>query len=176
MTSVKNCIIHGLYFSLYGLVKHISIPFFNYLRFGVLKIFGCRIQSKYIADGVTVVFPWRVQIADRCSLNQGVIIDGTGGVTLERGVRIAPYVCLNTADHNFSDPNTLIADQGFTVAPIYIEEDVWVGSSVQINKGVRIGKGSIIGSGAVVTRDVPPYSIAVGVPCKVIGSRSAATP
>ncbi len=52
-----------------------------------------------------------------------------------------------------------------------IEADVWIGEGVKICAGVRIGVGSVIGAGAVVTRDIPPYSIAVGVPCRVTRRR-----
>lgn len=52
-----------------------------------------------------------------------------------------------------------------------IEADVWIGEGVKICAGVRIGVGAVIGAGAIVTRDIPPYSIAVGVPCKVIRRR-----
>lgn len=52
-----------------------------------------------------------------------------------------------------------------------IGNDVWIGDDVLIKGGVKIGDGSVIGMGAVVTKDVPPYSIAVGVPAKVIKYR-----
>jgi maltose O-acetyltransferase len=68
-----------------------------------------------------------------------------------------------------------IVDQGYVVAPIVVEDDVWMGAGVNINKGVSIGKGSIIGSGSVVTKDIPPYSIAAGVPCRIIGTREHGT-
>ena len=157
---------------LYAPFKYVSIPFFNYARYLVLRLFCKRIQSSYIAEGVTLAFPWRIEIASRSSLNQGVIIDGTGGVRIGQGVRIAPYVCINTADHNFSEPDLFIYEQGFKVAPVTIEDDVWIGAAVQINKGVTIGQGAVIGSGSVVTRNIPPYSIAVGVPCRVVGTRN----
>lgn len=51
---------------------------------------------------------------------------------------------------------------------VIIENDVWCGANVTILKGVTIGRGSIIAAGSVVTKDVPPYSIAGGLPCKVI--------
>lgn len=56
-------------------------------------------------------------------------------------------------------------------APVYIDEDVWVGTGVIILKGVHIRRGAIIAAGAVVNRDVPPYSIVGGVPAKVIRFR-----
>jgi len=55
--------------------------------------------------------------------------------------------------------------------PVLIGDDVWIGIGAIILQGIRIGRGSIIGAGAVVTRDIPPYSIAMGTPARVTGSR-----
>ena len=52
--------------------------------------------------------------------------------------------------------------------PVIIEDNVWIGEHACIMPGVTIGEGSIIGANAVVTHDVPPYSVAVGVPAKVV--------
>ncbi len=58
---------------------------------------------------------------------------------------------------------------GFEYAyPITIENDVWLGSGVHIMPGVTIGRGCVIGAGSIVTKDIPPYSLAVGNPCHVI--------
>lgn len=54
---------------------------------------------------------------------------------------------------------------------IIIGHDVWIGSSVIIRDGINIGDGCIIGAGAVVTKSLPPYSIAVGSPAKIIRTR-----
>lgn len=54
---------------------------------------------------------------------------------------------------------------------VVVEEDVWIASKVTLLSGVHIGRCSIIGSGAVVRGNVPPYSIVVGNPAKVIGFR-----
>ncbi|MFC1525484.1 acyltransferase [Candidatus Latescibacterota bacterium] len=171
MRSVGNCLLHGLYLPLYSLVKYSSFPFSGLLRYGVLRLFSSGIRTTHIGDGVTIWFPWRVAIGSRSSVNQGVIIDGFGRVEIGQGVRIAPYVCINTADHEFDDPDMPIMHQGYVVAGVSIGDDVWIGSGAQINKGVRIGEGSVIGSGSVVTKDIPPYAVAVGVPSRVIGSR-----
>ena len=53
-------------------------------------------------------------------------------------------------------------------APVIIEDNVWIGEYVTILKGVRIGEGSVIGCNSVVTKDVPPYSIAAGNPARVV--------
>lgn len=88
-------------------------------------------------------------------------------------VLIATQCVLISANHNFSDISKPIAEQGETREKIVIEDNVWLGASVKILAGVRIGEGSVIDAGAVVTKDIPPYSIAVGVPAKVIGYRKA---
>jgi len=177
MRSFMNCLLHGIYLMFYGVVKNASFPFFNYARFLLLSVFSQgKIKSSALGDGVTIWFPWRVNIGHRSSLNQGVIIDGFGGVRIGEGVRIAAYVCINTADHGFSDPDKFIMDQDYVVGPVVIEDDVWIGTGATINKGVRIGKGAVIGSGSVVNKDIPPYSIAVGVPCRPIKSRRTSIP
>lgn len=171
MNNSKNYFIHGLFSFLYAFVKYLSFPLCNYFRFIIIKMFSKNIKATYISDGVQLYFPWKISIGKESSLNTGVIIDGFGGVQIGNGVRIAAYVTINTADHNFSDTNIMIKDQGYICSSVNIEDDVWIGAHSCINKGVTIGKGSIIGSGSVVVKSIPAYSIAVGNPCKVIKKR-----
>lgn len=97
----------------------------------------------------------------------------TGQIRIGNGVRIAPHVMMIAANHVFSDPHCPIHDQGLDHAPITIEDDVWIGGRVNVVAGVTIGRGSVIGAGTVVTKDIQPYSVAVGVPARVIQSRLA---
>lgn len=97
----------------------------------------------------------------------------TGQITIGDHVRIAPHVMMIAGNHAFDDPDTTIAGQGLHHAPITIENDVWIAGRVTITAGVTIGSGSVIGAGAVVTHDIPPMSIAVGVPARPIKSRRA---
>jgi acetyltransferase-like isoleucine patch superfamily enzyme len=80
-------------------------------------------------------------------------------------------VNLHSESHVFADANVPIKDQGISYQGITIEDNVWIGSKATILDGVVIGMGAIIGAGAVVTNFIPPYSIAVGVPAKVVGTR-----
>lgn len=174
MRSLKNVLLHAIYLFIYAFFKYLSFPLCNYLRFFVIRIFSKNIKATYIMDGVTIWFPWRVSIGSGSSINQGVIINGFGNVEIGERVRIAAYCSFNSNDHAFADLSTPIALQGFVASPIVIEDDVWIGTGVHINKGVRIGRGSVIGGGSVVTRDIPPFSVAVGVPCRRIRDRREA--
>jgi galactoside O-acetyltransferase len=82
------------------------------------------------------------------------------------GVMIAPSVTLTTTGHPVHPARR--ADFGRFSEPIVIEDKVWIGSNVVVLPGVRIGYGSVIGAGSVVSRDVPPMVVAVGVPCRVV--------
>jgi acetyltransferase-like isoleucine patch superfamily enzyme len=55
-------------------------------------------------------------------------------------------------------------------APVRIADKVWIGFNVSILKGVSIGEGAVVGAGSVVVHDIPPYSLAVGNPAKVVRS------
>ena len=101
----------------------------------------------------------------------GTIENPTGKIIIGDNVRIASHTMLIAANHVFDDVEKPIAQQGLKPEPIVIEDNVWIGGRVNITAGVRIGTGSVIGAGSVVTKDIPPYSIAVGVPAKVIKSR-----
>lgn len=87
-------------------------------------------------------------------------------------VMIAPEVIIYTKNHKIDRTDIPMCEQGFDVIkPVIIEDDVWLGRRVIILPGVTIGKGTVIGTGAVVSKDIAPYSIAVGNPAKVVRSR-----
>lgn len=95
-----------------------------------------------------------------------------GKLKIGRDCLIASHSSIYAHNHSFGNPTQKIANQGFDCQGITIEDDCWLGSGVRVVDGVTIGRGSIIGAGAVVSRDIPPYSVAVGVPAKVISRRT----
>ena len=116
----------------------------------------------------------QVTIGEDCTVQIYSVIVGVrdgGPITIGNQVHIAPHVMMFAANHNFADTDIPIYKQGVEGAPITIEDDVWVAGKVMITAGVRIGHGSVIGAGAVVTKDIPPWSVAVGVPARVIRTR-----
>ena len=124
-------------------------------------------------SGVKIFEPSSVTIGDDVGINIGVIIDPMEGGRIEIGnsIGIGPYCVLRSADHGFSDPNVTFRKQPHVGGTIVIEDDVWLGSHVVVTRNVRIGRGSVIGAHSVVTKDIPPYSIAMGVPARVVKNR-----
>ncbi|MFF3171980.1 sugar O-acetyltransferase [Streptomyces sp. NPDC057900] len=82
------------------------------------------------------------------------------------GVMIAPGVTLTTTGHPVHPARRV--DFARFSEPIVIEDKVWIGSNTVVLPGVRIGYGSVIGAGSVVSRDIPPMTVALGTPCRVV--------
>ncbi|KAJ9093868.1 hypothetical protein QFC21_006241 [Naganishia friedmannii] len=89
-------------------------------------------------------------------------------VTIGSRTLFGPNVNIYTPIHPISPEERNGCRGKEWAAPIVIEEDCWIGGSVVILPGVTIGKGSTIGAGSVVTKDVPPRSVAVGNPARVV--------
>jgi acetyltransferase-like isoleucine patch superfamily enzyme len=101
------------------------------------------------------------------------VMGAGGGIEIGNNVLIGQNVNLHSENHAFADKNRLIREQSVTYKGITIEDDVWIASKVTILDGVTIGQGAVVGAGSVVTKSIPPYAIAVGVPAKVVGSRGS---
>lgn len=91
-----------------------------------------------------------------------------GPVTIGNHVNLAQGITVTALNHNFSDANKRIDEQGVTTNPVVIEDDIWIGANAVILPGVTIGNHSVVAAGAVVTKDVPPHSLVAGVPAKII--------
>jgi acetyltransferase-like isoleucine patch superfamily enzyme len=111
-----------------------------------------------------------IELGDDVGFNYGVYVNGFGGLTIDDYSMIGPLSMIHTANHE-SDPNKPLQEQGHIKAPVTIGREVWVGMGVIILPGVTIGDGVIVGAGSVVTKDLPPYTLAVGNPCTVIKQR-----
>jgi acetyltransferase-like isoleucine patch superfamily enzyme len=104
-------------------------------------------------------------------IGPGTCIAGPGNIKIGANCLIAAQSGIFANNHNFVDSDLPIREQGVTREGIVIEDDCWLGSGVKVLDGVTIGKGSVIGAGSIVTKDIPPFSIAVGVPARVIKKR-----
>lgn len=112
-----------------------------------------------------------IYIDQRTFIGPYVCIAGPGDIKIGKDCLIAAHSGIFANNHIYSDPTQLITSQGVTCQGIVIEDDCWLGSGVKVLDGVTIGKGSVVGAGAVVTKNIPPLSVAAGVPARVIKRR-----
>ncbi len=112
-----------------------------------------------------------IVIDENAYIGPYVIICGTGNIKIGKNCLIAPHCGIFANNHIFADPTLTIEQQGVTRQGIIIEDDCWLGHNVTVLDGVTIGKGSIVGAGSVVTQNIPPFSIAVGTPARIIKNR-----
>ncbi len=110
-------------------------------------------------------------IGDNVGIAANAFIAMRGKVEIGNNTIFGPNVSIHAENHNFSEIDKPIKLQGATRKGVKIGEDCWIGSKAVILDGVTIGSHSIIAAGAVVTKDIPEYCIAGGVPAKVIKMR-----
>ena len=102
-----------------------------------------------------------------CTLNPFI-----SNITIGQNCMIAARCIFMPYQHAYQETSRPMREQRLTSrGDIVLEDDVWLGAHVCVMDGVTIGQGSIVGAGAVVTKDIPPYSIAAGVPARVIRTR-----
>lgn len=124
--------------------------------------------SGRIGEGSKVLAPLYGRYMHKIEIGKNVLINGGftamafGGVTIEDDVVIAPNVQLLTDNHDPYDRTILICK------PIVIKKGAWIGAGASILPGVTVGRYAIVGTSAVVTKDVPDYAVAAGVPAKVL--------
>jgi acetyltransferase-like isoleucine patch superfamily enzyme len=112
-------------------------------------------------------------LGDKSVLARDISINCYLDVEIGDSVLIADSVYISDFDHKFNDLDVPIKDQGIAKSRVRIGRDVWLGTKVTVSSGVTIGEGAVVGANAVVTRDIPPYSVAVGVPARVVKDRRA---
>lgn len=112
-----------------------------------------------------------IKIGKNTSINSFSIISGAGGVNIGNYVAIAPRCSIISSNHIYKNPSVPIKLQGISTKGVSIGDDVWIGTGVTILDDVSIGSGCVIGAASVVTKDIPEYSVAVGIPAIVIKMR-----
>jgi acetyltransferase-like isoleucine patch superfamily enzyme len=111
----------------------------------------------------------RIRIGGGSFLNLGVMVAAADRVEIGEHCMFANGCFVTDASHQFSDPRLPVPWQGFTSkGPTRVGDNVWCGAHVVITSGVSVGERCVIGANSVVTRDVPPFSVAAGAPAKVI--------
>ena len=113
-----------------------------------------------------------IELADGANLGFNCEVFSASRVTIGPSVLMAAYSYVIGGDHDFSDPSAPVLAQTRTSAGVTIEEGAWMGAGAKILDGVTIGDHAVVGAGAVVREDVPPHAIAVGIPARVVSTRT----
>lgn len=131
------------------------------------------VRDSYLGQNFNPV----LTIGNNVVINDDVHIGVFNRVEIHDDVLIASKVYISDHSHGtteFADMQIPPSQRAIvSKGAVVIEECVWIGEGVAILPNVRIGRHSIIGANAVVTKDIPPFSIAAGVPAKVIRSVSS---
>lgn len=135
------------------------------LRALMSRLVGYKVDDGFrLFPPVYTDFGKNIKIGKDVFVNSGCCFQDQGGVTLGDGCLVGHNVVFATLDHDKRPGRR----GDMTAAPIVVGKDVWIGAHATILKGVTIGDGAIVAAGAVVTRDVPPNTIAAGVPARVV--------
>lgn len=113
-----------------------------------------------------------IQLADNVSIGAFCYLGTASKLMVGEHCLLGGNCFIGGVQHGFSDPSRPIAEQPLVDrGGIVIGRDVWIGAHAVVNDGVRIGDGAVIGANAMVTKDIPPFAVAAGIPAKVIGQR-----
>jgi acetyltransferase-like isoleucine patch superfamily enzyme len=138
--------------------------------------YGRLIIGKWVHLGVGTALRCHegtLSIGDKSNLGREISINCYLDVEVGDSALMADNVYISDFDHRFDDLAIPIKDQGIVKSRVRIERDVWLGTKVTVCRGVVIGEGTVVGANAVVTNDLPAFSVAVGVPARVIKDRKA---
>ena len=115
-----------------------------------------------------------VEIGEKTDIGCNTIISSGAGILIGNSVLIAGNCYIGGGRYLANRLDIPMMEQGvYSKGPVEIGDDVWIGTGATVLDGVRIGRGCIVGAGAVVTKDMPDYAVAVGVPARVTGMRQA---
>lgn len=126
---------------------------------------GLLIEQPFYCD-----YGYNIKVGNNFYANFNLVILDEAPVTFGDNVFIAPNCGFYTAGHPI---DAVERNKGLEYArPIAVGNNVWIGAGVSVLPGVSIGDNCVIGAGSVVVKDIPPYSLAVGNPCRIIKTLS----
>ncbi len=139
------------------------------------ELFGSMGENVHVDIDFHCEYGRNIHLGDNVIINMNCTFVDNNRIDVGNCVLIASDVKIYTATHstdpsvrNYSDnPNPAFWCNTYS-KPVRIGDEVWIGGGAILLPGVTIGKGSVVGAGAVVTKDIPPYSVAVGNPARVL--------
>ena len=187
MKKIKKLILRP-FIELFNLFKKLIIHFpdgtiGSKLRLVLWKLSLSKVgKNLIISSGAKYSYPNLIEINNNVILGNNVAIHAgdSKGIYIGNYVAIADGTYIRSGNHKFDNLNTKIMyqdhdcveiDFNFKKFSVVIEDDVWIGARVILLSGAHIGEGSVISAGSVVSNKIPPYSVAVGNPARVVANR-----
>ncbi len=144
-----------------------SPQFFYGWRRMLLRMFGAKVgKGVLIRPSVTITFPWKVSFDEHAWVGDDVVLYSIAEIHIGDHAVISQRSYLCTASHDYRKPTF-----DTVIAPILVENAVWIATDVFIAPGVQLGKGCVVGARSSVFSDLPESMICVGSPAKAIRKR-----
>jgi putative colanic acid biosynthesis acetyltransferase WcaF len=142
---------------------------FNRWRLFWLRLFGARIRgTPFVHQRARIQIPWHLSLGDRCCVGDRANLYSLGKIEIDEDAVVAQEAYICTGTHDFDQPGLpLVTDD------IHIGRGAFIGARAMVLPGVKIGASSIIGACAVVTKDVEPWTINAGNPCRLVRRRAS---
>jgi maltose O-acetyltransferase len=147
------------------------LPLFSFPSFNtsLFRLMGYDLhKSVKTFSSLQILGDIRVTVGENTFIgHETIIMGGESAIYIGKNCDISSRVSIVSGTHKIDMKNVRSAGEG-TGKDIIIEDGVWIGFGAIILPGARIGFKSIIGAGTIVSKEIPPYSIAAGNPCKII--------
>jgi len=165
IVSILRSLTNGLaYYAVNNVVP--TVPSYTFRHGAYRRLWGIEIGRGSSIHMHVSVTGRRIQIGKDTAIGRRCYLDGRGGLEIGDSVSVSPDVHFITASHDIDDPQF-----GSVVAPIVVEDYVWIGSRATILPGVTLQYGCVVAAGAVVTHDVEKFDVVAGVPARPTGRR-----
>lgn len=136
------------------------------LRIALLRAFGAQIGRNCLVGGARIWVPWNLHMGEFSAIGSGAEIYNLAQVRVGANSVISQRAYLCTATHDYTK-----SDFPLYSRPITIGASAWIAACAFIAPGIKVGEGAVVGACSVVTKDVPPWTVCAGNPCRIIKHR-----
>jgi acetyltransferase-like isoleucine patch superfamily enzyme len=118
--TVKDYVVHGVYFSIYGIVKYLPTPIGDFFRYWCSKPFLKKVGKVRFYEGVTLWYPYNIEFGNNVTLNEWCYLSGFGNIVIKNNVRIGHRCSIVTSSHIYSQKDVPIWKQGISASQLLL--------------------------------------------------------